>query len=142
MAIEAAELLGRPSCASCNEALRERRGCKRPGYTVDNDEVYYRFSSPRLQPTKREVAKGGEPGFILRECPTSYLLREADWTFTALGLLCLTESMTPLDAIKMPRFFRTLMAVHGTMREWIRKERKLQRDIKRQADAMARASNG
>jgi len=147
IAVEAAELLGRPNCATCNDALRKARACRRPEYQTNSEPKVWRFASPMLQPSASEVAIRaihGEQmsGFILYECPTSHILREAPWVYDLLARLVCSDAMGPMELSNMPRFFQHMFKIHGSLREWVRREHKLKREISRQARQLEGALNG
>jgi hypothetical protein len=93
-ALESAETW-RPTCSECTDSLRKKRGCKKPGFHVEQSGQPFRFTSPLLQSERDQ---------ILRECPTGYLLREAPHTFDTLEAASLVENAAPTDLRRMSRY--------------------------------------
>ena len=87
-ALESAETW-RPTCSECTDKLRDRRGCRKPGFDVQAQGAPFRFSSPALNEAPGDA--------ILYECPTGYLLREAPHIFSAIEAASTLDNAGPAE---------------------------------------------
>lgn len=107
-ALESYELLGRPTCSECNDQLRKKRGCFKPGYAIKGDTAW-RFTSPRLQSEDNKPVPGLN---LLEECPTGAILREAPYIYDAIAAHNGLESGA-FDPTLKPRYLQECLRVIG-----------------------------
>jgi hypothetical protein len=88
------------------------------------------FSSPLLQ----------EPGDeMLTECPVGYVLREAPHIYDLLDYLSLSESLSPLELGRMPRYFGQMLRVYQNELVRVQDLAYRQRAAEQSAEAAKRA---
>jgi len=122
LALEAAESW-RLTCSECNDNLRRKRGCHKPGYSVPLSGLPFRFDSPALQP--KPDGKDGIP--ILYECPTGFILREAPWTYDVIDAAGRDENLSPAHLNTMSVYYHHAARLVRSERERLRARRESQR---------------
>jgi hypothetical protein len=109
-ALETYSQFGRISCSECNDRLRKKRNCRRPGEQDMQQDAIFRFTSPLLY--ERNAG-------VLRECPVGYVLRNAPHVNRAVNAQSYAENgaLNPLDC---PTWLQQAMTVVSSERTRLR----------------------
>ena len=118
LAMESAERHGRPTCSECNDMLRRKRGCKKPGFDLPQSGSPFVYSSPILQSPEDRV---------LRECPTGKILREAPEIYSIIESARMVEALTPDGFHRQPRYMQHAIRITSSESARLRELNRLEK---------------
>lgn len=131
------ESFDRPRCDTCSDRLRQKRGCHKPGFDVVGTSVF-RSASPRFYSEDGKELEGAS----LKECPRSYVIRNAAHLFEAVAAFSFVEQAPSLAILSQSKWLQEAFAVIGSEKNRLRDLKAKKSEAERHARYGARARAG
>lgn len=117
---------GRPTCSECTKKLQGRRGCRKPGFDMQQTGDPFVYTSPILQdPEDRRVVK---------ECPVGMILRETPWLYDTIDACSYAGNATPAEMTRAPRYTQHATRLYNSEQSRLRELERSQNQARGDAE--------